>query len=810
MKIRNSKKKQPTIGLLTDWIEQRYQARVYAGIVDALREKNVNLISFVIGSLREPYGFIAQRNVIADLAGPENLDGLIIMAGALSNYIDQHEFDAFLEHYRTLPITSIALSLPDFPSVLVDNKKGMHDAIVHLIEVHGYRRIAFIRGPVGHQEAEERYRAYTEVLAEYNLPLDPKLIMEGDFFWTSGTRAIHELIDERSLRPSVDFDAVVASNDFMALSVLELLEERQIRVPEEVAVVGFDNIEETTFVIPALTTVQQPFYEQGKLAAETLLSLMAGEDVSKEVTLPTRLILRNSCGCLSQAVKQVQSLEIKPIKQACETVLVAEREQILAEMKQVMDVFSKKLSPEWPERLFDSFVAEITDLSQDLFIPVLDSLLRQSALKELNANFWQDVVSVLYCCTKPILANNVRMLSRAERLWQQARILVGEMSQQIRSRYAFMQERYSEILSEINASLITTFDIPNMMDVIARELPRLNIKTCYIALYEKGNKVPSEWSRLILAYDQNGRRELERDGKRFLSKQLVPEEVLQKDDTYALAVMPLFFQEDQLGFIMFEIERNVPKVYETLRHQISSVLKGASLLLERRRAEQDLAQSNRELEAFTYSVSHDLRAPLRGMDGFSQILLEDYSEKLDVEGKDYLYRIKRASKHMGNLIDDLLKLSRLTRSEMHFKKVNLSRLVESIIDEFKQTDSERQIKWTLAQDICAEGDEALLKVMLRNLIDNAWKFSSRKKNAKIEFGVREENGKTVFYIRDNGIGFNMDHSDKLFEAFQRQNIEFEGTGIGLTTVERIVRRHGGRIWAEGTENSGATFYFTLN
>ncbi len=223
-----------------------------------------------------------------------------------------------------------------------------------------------------------------------------------------------------------------------------------------------------------------------------------------------------------------------------------------------------------------------------------------------------------------------------------------------------------------------------------------------------------------------------------------------------------------------------------------------------------LENINQELEAFTYSVSHDLRAPLRSMEGFSEILLEDCSGKLDKKHKDYLGRISHASQQMSHLIDDLLKLSRLTRSEMHFNKVDLSRLVESIMEEFEQTNSGRSVEWVRAENIIVQGDEALLKVMLRNLIDNAWKFTSKKKKAKIEFGRKQEKGKSIYFIRDNGIGFDMKYVNKLFEAFQRQHIEFEGTGIGLTTVQRIVSRHGGRVWAEGKEDQGATFYFTLN
>jgi light-regulated signal transduction histidine kinase (bacteriophytochrome) len=222
-----------------------------------------------------------------------------------------------------------------------------------------------------------------------------------------------------------------------------------------------------------------------------------------------------------------------------------------------------------------------------------------------------------------------------------------------------------------------------------------------------------------------------------------------------------------------------------------------------------LETANQELEAFTYSVSHDLRAPLRSMDGFSRVLLEDSSEKLDEHSKDYLRRVMRASQHMNHLIDDLLKLSRLTRSEMHFEKVDLSLLVKSIIKEFQQTNPDRQVEWIRAWNIYVQGDKSLLRIMLRNLIDNAWKYTAKTKRARIEFGVKQNRGRRVFFIKDNGIGFDMKYVDKLFEAFQRQQTEFDGTGIGLTTVRRIVHRHGGQIWAEGKVDKGATFYFTL-
>jgi PAS domain S-box-containing protein len=242
-------------------------------------------------------------------------------------------------------------------------------------------------------------------------------------------------------------------------------------------------------------------------------------------------------------------------------------------------------------------------------------------------------------------------------------------------------------------------------------------------------------------------------------------------------------------------------------------------ITERKEAEEalkryaaDLEIANKELESFSYSVSHDLRAPLRGIDGFSDALLEDCEDQLDEKGKDYLKRIRSSSQLMSQLIDGLLKLSRFARVEMHPDKVNLSGIVRSISEELKQSQSNRNAEFIIPQEIIAYGDRILLDAVLRNLLENAWKFTAKCPETRIEFGVSHQDGKPVYYVKDNGIGFDMQYSDKLFKAFSRlhnQN-DYPGTGIGLANVQRIVRRHDGRIWADSEVGKGATFYFTLN
>ena len=229
------------------------------------------------------------------------------------------------------------------------------------------------------------------------------------------------------------------------------------------------------------------------------------------------------------------------------------------------------------------------------------------------------------------------------------------------------------------------------------------------------------------------------------------------------------------------------------------------------RRSMELETANKELETFSYSVSHDLRAPLRGIEGFSQALQEDYEQQLDNTARDYLRRICAATHRMGELIDDLLNLARVTRAEIHRESIDLSRLANDVAQEIRSSEPQRMVALKIAEGLQADGDTRLVRVALQNLIGNAWKFTSKCERAEIEFGEKTANGDRAYFVRDNGAGFDPSYSSRLFGAFQRLHAatEFPGTGIGLATVQRIVHRHGGAVWAEGFVNRGATIYFTL-
>lgn len=264
----------------------------------------------------------------------------------------------------------------------------------------------------------------------------------------------------------------------------------------------------------------------------------------------------------------------------------------------------------------------------------------------------------------------------------------------------------------------------------------------------------------------------------------------------------------ELGQAFDDMAARLQETYAALEARAAEV---ATLNEELHRKVVQLEAANSELEAFSYSVSHDLRAPLRSIDGFSQVLQEDFGDRLGADGEDALGRIRRAARHMGQLIDDLLKLSKVTRAELHRERVDLSEMSRSVAAEISRRDSKRQAEVTIADGAVVEADPRLLRIVLENLMDNAFKFTSKKADARIEFGTRENDGRTAYFVRDNGVGFDMAYAGKLFGAFQRlhSTAEFPGTGIGLATVQRIVHRHGGSVRAEGVLGEGATFSFSL-
>jgi len=860
----------PTIGLMAaSRLDFGYTAAMLSGIADMAGERDANLICFAGDLLRSPYKFDAQRNVIYNMINAENVDGLIVLSGILCTIIGLEALKDFLKRYQPLPMVSIAVDLAGIPSVLVDNEKGFRDSIVHLIEIHGCRRIAFIRGPENNPEAELRYRVFTDVMSEYGLHVDNDLVVFGNFFPISGVAAIHQLLSQKrfdystilneysslanispeilhksgisipdNIAEAVNFDAVVAADDNMAVSASTALQAWGVRVPDVVAVTGFDDVKGSKFASPPLTTVQQPLYEQGQRAVEILLAQISGEQVPQQVILPTQFVVRQSCGCISQAEMQ-SAVKLKlGINTTFADSYTAQRETIISEIIQAMGAPASGMVLEQVEQLVDAFSTELKgeDL-QGAFLSTLGDILSREAKAGENIALWYKALSAIRDHLLPYLGHNEALL-RAENLLYQSCVIIGETTQRVEAYQRLQEELQAISLFEVGQALITSFDLETLSNIILQELPKLNILSCFISLYEKP-EAPDEWARLILAYNEKGPIQLEASTRHFPSRQLVPAGLSPKKRRYTMVVDALYFREEQIGFALFEMSLQKGIVFETLRGQIRSSLKGMLLFQERKQAQEaleikakELARSNEELEQFAYMASHDLQEPLRKVIFFSDRLKIKYSQMFDDKGRDYFERIIGASNRMQAMINDLLSLSRVTTHGKPLVSVNLRQIAREAV-----SDLEIRIKKTKAYveigDLPAiQADPIQIRQLFANLIGNALKFHregippsikvygeifNKKKNKKKSRLLSEAFETTSsgvccrIFIQDNGIGFDEKYIDRIFQPFQRLHTRdvYKGSGIGLAICCKIVERHRGKINAKSKTGQGTIFIITL-
>ncbi|MBN1977122.1 MAG: substrate-binding domain-containing protein [Anaerolineae bacterium] len=571
----------------------------WSGVVDAAQKHGVNLLSFVGASPRYPTGFSAQSNIVYDLVTPENVDGVVSWASTIGNYMTAEEIAAFHEHYRPLPVVSVGRALEGVPSLLMESYHGMREAVDHLIEVHGRRRVAFIRGPEGHFYAQERYRAYVESLEAHDIPFDPDLVTSpGSWGTETATAAMRLLLDERGLRPPADIDAIAAANDGLIIIALEVLQARGIGVPDDVALVGFDDTVYAQTSTPPVTSVAPAFREVGYQAAETLLALMKGEQVPQKVDVPSKLMVRRSCGCLSPAVAAAAAETAeRPSKEMLQEAATTRRMRWLSAVVQAVGQRPEEAISEWAGQLLDSFAAEVQGgKAPGSFLAALEDVLRQvvavgeaiSTDPGQYVDAWQSAVSVLRRNMLPYLKEEAR--AQAEGLWRQANVLIGQTAQRARARQMQRAEGQADTLREIEESLVTASNVGELADVLAQSLPRLGIPSCYLSLYENPAhyeypQPAPEWSRLVLAYDADldaRRVELGPEGRRFPTRRLVPDGMLPQDRWYSFVVVPLYMRESQLGFALFEVGPRDAAVYEALRQGLCGALH-AALLVQRTR-----------------------------------------------------------------------------------------------------------------------------------------------------------------------------------------------------------------------------------
>ena len=598
----------PAIGFLTESLTSLYQSNLWIGASDAATRSGYSLICFAGGSLSKSSWneFEPQRNLIYNFINTKNLKGIII-AGSLGNFITGDEFKNFYNRFTDIPLVCLGPEIPTVPTVIADNTHGMRELISHLVEAHNCRRIAFVRGPEGNQEAEERLRIFREVLFEHDLQPDANLVLSGDFSRDAGVKAVEYL-----LKNEFEFDALVGANDDTALGALKAFQEHHIRVPDEVLVVGFDDIEESGFSAPPLTTVRQPLYEMGSKAVEVIHNCIAGQSIKGTIIVPATLTTRHSCGCFrhhdvdedlfrtnGDSTTADQRIELR---EAAEKII---HRLVL----HAIDKFDVAMI----SQLTDTFADEIAGINSGTFIPVINKVAWHLATMGGDVMGLYHVLAVMrqYAMVR---SGSTSALS-VEGIFQSANMAIADSASRAQANRRLASERRAMVLRSAGQAITSRIDLTELVEIIALELVNLEVDGCYLSLYENPESVSGQITlRLALALHDGKRLSIDTENSIFSAPKLLPEGFLQISGPYSLLIEPLFFRDEQIGMVIFEVRRcRDGLTYEILQQHISSALKGALLMKKVQEQSSALELANKQLQklrdaehAYLEAIKHEL------------------------------------------------------------------------------------------------------------------------------------------------------------------------------------------------------------
>ncbi len=660
-KRRDSNRK--TVGVLLAQISRVWGVEFMAGVNDQAHANNVNLICFVGGkpiSISTPeqqsvsYGFY-------DLVKPVQLDGLILAAD-MGHGLKYPEISAFCKAFASIPMVAHAIDAEGVPHLRADSLSGMREVIRHLIEAHHCQRIAFIRGVAGQIEAEERFQAYHEELQAHAIRYDEKLVVQGDFTPESGRAAIRTLMDERGMR----FQAIAAANDRMAFGALEALQMRGIQVPDQVALTGFDDVDEAQSLGVPLTTVHQSFYEQGRQIFELLMRRMQGESLEPITKVPTGLVIRWSCGCLPETV---QKAVVAPREVAQTGRLQNKRDAAIEALLEAARVDAQDVAVRHFRAAFgamwDTFLTSVQDNRHtDEFLKATNAAIELMRREGRKSAVWHNVVSILrrYALGGISVSNQTTMLN-AENLFQQARLLTGELSQRAQALQRLQREQQENILQAFSFSMAPALSLEEIGSAIKQNFPTLGIERWYVMFYSDVasphliTTPPPENYRLLLEYEKKTFH-IPSQVSNLEPGSLVPRGKTPDDHRYTAVIMPLSLASNRFGFMWTEMGPQDWDVYLRVRNLVSSALLRVMLVQQREQAQKEVERLLEEARNHAAELA----------------IARDLAEKAAIE-KEKLYANEQARRRAAEL------LARAARQLSSLEK--LERVPQQILDQMR-------------------------------------------------------------------------------------------------------------------------------
>jgi DNA-binding LacI/PurR family transcriptional regulator/signal transduction histidine kinase len=838
----------PTIALLIPQMGDRYHSLIWPAVKKTTDSANFNLMVYVGNSLHSPIGFEQEQNIIYQAIDNNLIDG-IILAGSLPNHCNAEQLTKFVENCGNIPLISIGFSIPGHPRILINNKSGMVEQLEHFITVHGYRRIAFICGPDTNTEAVERYKAYQEVLARHQIPLDHELVAPGNFVGASGLKAIKLLLEVRK----VSFDALIAANDDMLLWIYHYLRQKGIKIPDEIALGGFDDIEESQNTIPPLTTVAQPIADQAAKAAELLIKHLGGEPIPQAFEMPTKLIIRQSCGCSRNYQHCLAPPPDHDLKFTEEN-LISFSDAILHRTCNPLYV-PRELYYQvqyWTSSLLQSLHQDlIVNSTSTDFIATLNQIIHEQQLQHHDIEIFKQLLHHINEILSPVVFESPTLFTQLNALLLQAQVSLTENF--VRAANIWRHDIWNATwnIRRINQELSTAFNINTIFQVIITHLSTLMIKSCYIVTYTEPFKhrgtnpaqLP-EYGVLSLKYYQG--QSYNTSNQPFPCKSILPEAELQNIEAEAHALMPLYFEQEHFGYIVFLLNSWDNMIFEFLRDSISAAFKGAALFGELQTTQKQLIHSEKmaSLGELTAGIAHELKNPLNFINNFSEGVSDFVSEleqilrnppldpqlraSADAEALDLLKEISISAESIANhgkRADQIIKgmLNQARGDTGHMDDYDLNSMLHEgsnlafHASRSQYPDFELTIEENFASNLpILNGATAALNRVFINIISNAI-YAMRQKREKnhsykalLRITTKLEKKFVLVEISDNGPGIDASSTDKIFQPFFTTKPAGHGTGLGLKIChDIIVDGHNGNISFTSAPEHGTTFSIRL-
>jgi signal transduction histidine kinase/AraC-like DNA-binding protein/response regulator of citrate/malate metabolism len=737
--------------------------------------------------------------------GPWNTDGLIVVPQLLSavqsDYVQRLLADQF-------PLV-FAGSDQFGPAVAIDNAGGIRQAFRHLLD-HGHRRIAFIAGlPERSEDSAERLRAYHNAMLEAGLALDPRLIAYGMHHRVGGWQAMQQI-----LATGAPFTAVLASNDTSCLGAMEALQQAGLRVPEQVAVIGFDDRLDARASTPSLTTIRHPTFALGYRSVAAVLEQIGGQRPSMpHITIPTQLIIRRSCGCHTGGIlAPASAVSIEPalivswaglVRAMAEATLIEARHSPLDEVE------------DWCRRLVEAFTASLGRMDLAPFAAELLALLRWLDARNEDAHAWHAAISILRSGLPALLdqppAQGVR--EYADTLLDWARMSINERVRRQTTNALARHMAMADQLGLMTAQLLTTLNESQITAILAQHLPAIGIQHLLVGLYVPQDQDPVAQSRVLLCIGLAANLV----GRQFATRAFPPPGFYPDDALFQLALLPLIVDDTLVGFCALDAANLEPGA--AIMRNLAAALRNSRLYREALEGRRMAEEANQLKSRFLSMVSHELRTPLNLIRGLSDMLLRERNQSPVPSGNIWqdIERISANAQHLGRLIEDLLDLASSESGQLRLlqEPVDLAEVLRAVAITGEHLAREKGLVWHMrlpARGPWVLGDRTRLQQVALNLISNAVKFTAQ---GAVSMEVSVAAAEVTVSVSDTGLGIPLDEQTWIFSEFGRSGRTvqrgYSGLGLGLTICKQLIERHGGTIGVRSTgeEGSGTTFFFSM-